>query len=83
MAKRKAAKRTTVSNKPKKRTPGATVAAKLVKQAGADAIYIGPWLLFRRVADPNDTKHAVVWIRETIATAVDTELTAPKRERHN
>jgi hypothetical protein len=83
MAKRKSDSSAKVRSTPRTRTPGQKVAAKLVKQGGPDGIYIGPWLLFRRVAGANDTKHAIGWIRETIAAAVDAELTAPKRGRHN
>jgi len=82
MAKRTTAKRTPVSAKRQKRTLGERVAEKLVKYAGADAIYIGPWLLFRRIAGSTDAKHAVGWVRETIADAVDSELAAPKRASH-
>jgi hypothetical protein len=68
---------------PGRKSTGQKIAAKLVKQAGSDAIYIGPWMLFRRVAGKNDTKDAIGWIRESIAETVDAELAKAKRRRHN
>lgn len=81
MAKKKSARSTKTRSATKTRTPGQKVAAKLVKQGGPDSIYVGPWLLFRRVAGRNDTKDAVEWIRESIAEAVDVELATSTRRR--
>ena len=65
------------------KSTGEKIAAKLVKPAGPGAIYIGPWMLFRRVAGADDTKHAIGWIRESIAEAVDAELATANHTRDN